>query len=322
MLSSKKSRGKGVEKPLSPEELQSKINETRKLIAPYANKIPALCSDASVIRYLKARNWNAKRAGKMLKQSLKWRLEFKPENIRWEDISVEAETGKIYRANYFDKQGRAVLVMRPGYQNTNSLEGQIKYLVYCIENAILNSKENQEQMLWLINFERWNSSSISVKVTRETAHVLQDHYPERLGLAILYNPPKLFESFWTMVKPFIEPKTFKKVRFVYSDNPQSQKIMEELFDMDKLETTFGGRNPVGFNYESYRERMKADDLKKSQCVNSDYQPPVNADDMMQTETSDATDESASPSSDEEETSSNKEDVGEEDALNGTELSLH
>lgn len=125
-----------------------------------------------------------------------------------------------------------------------------------------------------------------------------------------------------MVKPFIEPKTFKKVRFVYSDNPQSQKIMEELFDMDKLETTFGGRNPVGFNYESYRDRMKADDLKKSQCVNSDHQPPVNADDMMQTETSDATDESASPSSDEEETSSNKEDVGEEDALNGTELSLH
>lgn len=41
-------------------------------------------------------------------------------------------------------------------------------------------------------------SSISVKVTRETAHVLQNYYPERLGLAILYNPPKIFESFWTV----------------------------------------------------------------------------------------------------------------------------
>ena len=33
-----------------------------------------------------------------------------------EDIAKEAETGKIYRANYHDKLGRTVLVMRPGFQ--------------------------------------------------------------------------------------------------------------------------------------------------------------------------------------------------------------
>ena len=73
---------------------------------------------------------------------------------------------------------------------------QIKYLVYCMERAILNLKPDQEQMVWLIDFQGWTMSSISVKVTRETARVLQERYPERLGLAILYNPPKVFESFW------------------------------------------------------------------------------------------------------------------------------
>jgi hypothetical protein len=29
-----------------------------------------------------------------------------------------------------------------------------------------------------------------------TADVLQGHYPERLGVAILYNAPKFFEPFW------------------------------------------------------------------------------------------------------------------------------
>lgn len=53
-------------------------------------------------------------------------------------------------------------------------------------------------MVWLIDFEGFNLSNISVKVTRETAHVLQDHYPERLGVAILYNPPKFFEPFFTV----------------------------------------------------------------------------------------------------------------------------
>lgn len=33
-----------------------------------------------------------------------------------EDISQEAETGKIYRADYKDKLGRTVLVLRPGLE--------------------------------------------------------------------------------------------------------------------------------------------------------------------------------------------------------------
>lgn len=81
-------------------------------------------------------------------------------------------------------------------QNTKSYKGQIRILVYCMENAILNLPDNQEQMVWLIDFHGFNMSHISLKVSRETAHVLQEHYPERLGLAIVYNPPKIFESFY------------------------------------------------------------------------------------------------------------------------------
>lgn len=72
-----------------------------------------------------------------------------------------------------------------------------------MENAILNLPPGQEQMVWLIDFSGFSMGNISVKVTRETAHVLQDHYPERLGLAILYNPPKFFESFWTVSLLFL-----------------------------------------------------------------------------------------------------------------------
>lgn len=71
-----------------------------------------------------------------------------------------------------------------------------------------------------------------------------------------------------MVKPFIEFKTFQKVRFVYSNNPQSEKIMEELFDKDKLESAFGGRNSNGFDYEAYAQRMKEDDQKMTNGCSS------------------------------------------------------
>ncbi|KAF6142111.1 hypothetical protein GIB67_037029 [Kingdonia uniflora] len=180
-MSSRRTRGTGVEKTLSLDE-----------------------------QYLRERAWNAKKACKMVKDSLRWRLENKPENICWEDIAQEATTEKIYRSDYFDKYERTVLV-------------------YC-----------QEQMVWLIDFQQWNMSSISMKVTREIANVLQNYYTERLGPAILYTPPKIFESFYNLVKLFLEHKTYNKAKFVYSDDPESQQIMENLFDKDKLESSFGG----------------------------------------------------------------------------------
>ncbi|XP_044511265.1 phosphatidylinositol transfer protein 3-like [Mangifera indica] len=272
----KQSPSNGCEKPFSSEEQQAKINEVRKLLGPLSTRSSIYCSDAAVSRYLTARNWNVKKATKMLKETLKWRAEYKPEEIRWDEVAREAETGKIYRSNYVDKYGRTVLVMRPACKNSKSTKGQIRYLVYCMENAISNMLPDQEQMVWLIDFQGFNLSHISVKVTRETAHVLQDRYPERLGLAILYNPPKFFEPFWTVVKPFLEPKTQNKVKFVYSDDLDSKKIMEELFDMDKLESAFGGNDNSGFNIDKYAERMQEDDKRMPSfwAKEKESRPPV------------------------------------------------
>uniref|UniRef100_A0A1D1YHF0 Random slug protein 5 n=1 Tax=Anthurium amnicola TaxID=1678845 RepID=A0A1D1YHF0_9ARAE len=98
------------------EEQQVKVSEVRRSLGKLPDKLLLYCSEASIARYLVARNWNVKKATKMLKETLKWRLEYKPEEIRWEDVAKEAETGKIYRSNYVDRYGRTILVMRPGCQ--------------------------------------------------------------------------------------------------------------------------------------------------------------------------------------------------------------
>ncbi|AQK56508.1 Sec14p-like phosphatidylinositol transfer family protein [Zea mays] len=151
--------------------------------------------------------------------------------------------------------------MRPGCQNTKNANGQVKYLVYCMENAILNLPHGQDQMVWLIDFAGFNLGNLSIQVTKMTADVLQGHYPERLGVAILFNAPKFFEPFWKMASPLLEKKTRNKVKFVYSDRPDTMKIMEDLFNMDELECAFGGKNPATFNINDYAARMREDDKK-------------------------------------------------------------
>jgi hypothetical protein len=63
------------------------------------------------------------------------------------------------------------------------------------------------------------------------------------------------------VKPFLEPKTCRKVKFGYSDDQNTQKMMEDLFNMDELESCFGGNNPTTFEINDYGARMREDDKR-------------------------------------------------------------
>lgn len=69
-------------------------------------------------------------------------------------------------------------------------------------------------------------------------------------------------SFLQIVKPFLEPKTANKVKFVYADDPNTKTIMEDLFSMDELESAFGGKNEESFDIKIYAEKMKEDDAKR------------------------------------------------------------
>jgi len=74
-----------------------------------------------------------------------------------------------------------------------------------MENAILNLAEGQEQMSWLIDFTGLSlNTSISIKTARDIIHILQDHYPERLAIAFLYNPPRIFQAFWKVCSPSLQ----------------------------------------------------------------------------------------------------------------------
>ncbi|KAE8782113.1 phosphatidylinositol transfer protein PDR17 [Hordeum vulgare] len=103
------------------EQRQAKINELRATLGPMSARGEKYCSEACLARYLKARNWNVDKSRKMLEKCLKWRAVSRPEDIRWPNISVEAETRKMYTATFADREGRAVVIMRPAKQGAAPL---------------------------------------------------------------------------------------------------------------------------------------------------------------------------------------------------------
>ncbi|XP_039801678.1 uncharacterized protein LOC120665980 isoform X2 [Panicum virgatum] len=70
-----------------------------------------------------------------------------------------------------------------------------------------------------------------------------------------YKPEKIC---W-IIKHFLEQKMNEKVKFVYNNNSESQRIMGDMFDLGKLESTFGGRNTAGLDINKYAEKMRRQD---------------------------------------------------------------
>lgn len=79
-----------------------------------------------------------------------------------------------------------------------------------------------------------------------------------------------------MARPFLEPKTRNKVKFVYSDDPNTKQIMEENFDMDKMESAFGGNDDSGFDIHKHSERMKEDDKKRLAALKDTASPSLDS----------------------------------------------
>lgn len=72
----------------------------RTLLGPLTEKSSEYCSDDAITRYLAARNGHVKKATKMLKETLKWRTQYRPEEIRWvcilEFITIILWTMKLF----------------------------------------------------------------------------------------------------------------------------------------------------------------------------------------------------------------------------------
>lgn len=191
-----------------------------------------------LLRYLRATKWHEKEAEKRLLETLAWRREYGVEELTAEHISPENETGKQIILG-FDKEARVCHYLNPGRQNTDASPRQVQHLVYMVERVIDIMPPGQETLALLINFKQSKARSNtapSLGLAREVLHILQHHYPERLGRALIINMPWFVHGFFKLITPFIDPLTREKLKF---NEDMSQYVPTEQmwseFSSGKLE---------------------------------------------------------------------------------------
>ncbi|KAG8893847.1 hypothetical protein FRB99_001673 [Tulasnella sp. 403] len=200
-------------------------------------------------RYMRAAKWKLEDGKKRIKGTIEWRRQYKPDLISADEVKIENETGKIL-LNGFDNEGRPIITMHPGRQNTKTSERQILHLIFCLERAIDYMPPGQDSMVILVDYKSATlRSNPSISTANKVLQILQNHYVERLGRAIVTNLPSLLNFFFKGIQPFLDPVTRDKMRF----NPN----LPEIIPLDHLDAEFGGNFHYQFDQDSYWEQILA-----------------------------------------------------------------
>jgi hypothetical protein len=148
-----------------------------------------------LLRYLRATKWVVPTASQRVRSTLVWRREYGTDRLTADYISEENATGKQVLLGY-DNEGRPCLYLLPQNQNTKETPKRVEHLVYMLEKTIDLHPPGQESLALLIDFRNTGAGGTpSMSMSKQVLNILQDHYPERLGRALLthrtsfYIPP-------------------------------------------------------------------------------------------------------------------------------------
>ncbi|CAN9474653.1 unnamed protein product [Alternaria alternata] len=165
-----------------------------------------------LLRYLRATKWNLPQATQRLRGTLIWRREYGTDKFTAEYISEENATGKQVLLG-FDNEGRPCLYLLPQNQNTKETPKRVEHLVYMLERTIDMHPPGQESLALLIDFRNTGAGGTpSLATAKQVLDILQNHYPERLGRALLTHLPWYVNAFLKLVNPFIDPVTKSKIK--------------------------------------------------------------------------------------------------------------
>ncbi|KAF8313510.1 CRAL-TRIO domain-containing protein [Cantharellus anzutake] len=197
-----------------------------------------------LLRYLRASKWNQATAIKRLESSLSWRRDYGLYSfLNAELVEPEAVTGKMITFG-FDNDGRPAVYMLPSRQNTTESERQLQFCFWLMERCIDIMPPGVETFTYLIDFSD-KGTNPSLGTARKMLDILQNHYPERLGRALIINVPFLINAFFKLIMPFVDSNTRVKIKF----NPEV--IEENIFSKEMVTHAWGGEVNFVWDHSKY-----------------------------------------------------------------------
>ena len=172
--------------------------------------------EAVCTRYLCARNHDCKAAVDMLLATTRWRVKTQPLEVHCPKCQQDALSHSM-RWVGFDTANRPVAYTVFSHaQNRFSPECNRDHCIWLLERMAARLKSVGQPLskwVWVIDFDGFSVRDNNPLTATKVIRMLQAHHPERLGLVVMYDAPRLFAACWAAIRPLLDPETAAKVRF-------------------------------------------------------------------------------------------------------------
>ncbi|KAI8391322.1 CRAL-TRIO domain-containing protein [Radiomyces spectabilis] len=226
-----------------------------KLEACFWNLVATDNPDATLLRFLRARKWDADAAYRMLMNCLRWRIV-----NRVDDIVALGETGladELERLNPGtgesfleqlhsrkatlggpDNHARGVCFVNVArhHKEEQSLEVMKLLTMYILETSRLFGGHPSDTVCICFNLENFTMANMDFDFIKFLVTCLEAYYPETLGLCIVHKAPWVFSTVWTMITPLLDPVVASKIRFT-----KTLDQLTEFIAVDNLPKAISGK---------------------------------------------------------------------------------
>lgn len=225
--------------------------------------------DYTALRFLRARQFDADNATKMVMACVEWRRSFRdlgsvrqlgtrpvPEILN--GVTID-ELSAYYENGYtgtFDRLGRPIFIDRAGLVDSESLaavcgiERMLDYHVHQIEGeqAMLLGRATAaagrpiSEMCTIIDCAGMGMSLINAHTKKYfglISAVDSDFYPESAGTILCINAPGVFSIAWSFVKKMLDKRTVAKIRILSSSDPWREELLKHIAP-ENLPVEYGG----------------------------------------------------------------------------------
>ncbi|KAJ1531458.1 hypothetical protein ONE63_000136 [Megalurothrips usitatus] len=204
---------------------ESRLVQLRKWVSDLQKgKMP---SDATLLRFLRARDFNVEKAREILSLSLMWRKKHAVDRILSEYQTLTVIQDYFPGSwHHHDKDGRPLFLLRLGQMDVKGLlksvgeDGLLKLTLHVCEEGLKKTEEATRNgrkpiSTWclLVDLEGLNMRHLwrpGIRALLRIIEIVEANYPETLGRVLIVRAPRVFPIMWTLVSTFIDDNTKSK----------------------------------------------------------------------------------------------------------------
>ncbi|XP_012444016.1 SEC14 cytosolic factor [Gossypium raimondii] len=182
----------------------------------------------TLVRFLKARDWNVQKAHKMLIDCLQWRLQNEIDNILSKpiipvDLYRAVRDSQLVGVSGYSKEGHPVIAIGIGLSTYD--KASVNYYV----QSHIQMNEYRDRVVLPTATEKYGrhistclkildmtglklSALNQIKLLSTIATIDDLNYPEKTGTYYIVNAPYIFSACWKAVKPLLQERTKRKIQ--------------------------------------------------------------------------------------------------------------